>query len=229
MGDWPNRLPSLKSVQELQQAWHDKAKRLPSFRFYSLYDKVFRLDFLWVAYQRCRANDGAPGYDRQDFAAIEKYGLKQWLDELANELRTKTYRPGPVRPVWIKKPDGKQRPLGVPSIRDRVVQTAVVLVLEPIFEADLQPEQYGYRPQRDALQAVQAVQGHLREGLTAVVDADLSGYFDSIPHSELLKSVARRVSDSAVLHLLKMWLVAAVEERLPCGRVVRTTPNRDQR
>ena len=229
MEDWPKRLPNLETVQKLQQALHDKAKRSSDFRFYSLYDKVYRKDVLWVAYQRCRQNDGAPGFDRQTFAEIEQYGVVRWLDELANELRTKTYQPGPVRRVWLEKPDGKLRPLGIPSIKDRVVQTAAVIVLEPIFEADLQPEQYAYRPQRSALQAVEAVNELLQRGYTEVVDADLSGYFDSIPHSELMTSVARRVSDSALLHLLKMWLVAPVEERDERGHVQRTTRNRDAR
>ena len=229
MEDWPKRLPNLETVWKLQQALHDKAKSSPDFRFYSLYDKVYRKDVLWVAYQRCRQNDGAPGYDAQTFVEIEEYGLVRWLDELANELRTKTYQPGPVRRVWMKKPDGKLRPLGIPTIKDRVVQTAAVLVLEPIFEADLQPEQYAYRGQRSALDAAQAVNDLLQRGHTEVVDADLSGYFDSIPHAELMKSVARRVSDSALLHLLKMWLISPVEEREANGHVKRTTRNRDER
>ena len=216
-------------MQKLQQALHDKAKGTPSFRFYSLYDKVSRPDVLWVAYQRCRENDGAPGCDAQGFEEIEAYGLNRWLDELANELRTKTYQPQAVRRVWAKKPDGKLRPLGIPTIKDRVAQMAAVLVLEPIFEADLQPEQYAYRRNRNALQAVNAVQELVQTGYTEVVDADLSGYFDSIPHAELMTSVARRVSDSALLHLIKMWLVAPVEEREPSGRVTRTTRNRDER
>jgi RNA-directed DNA polymerase len=134
-------LPTLPKVEKLQQALHAKAKQSPGYRFYSLYDKIYRTDVLWVAYRRCLINGGAPGVDGQTFEQIEAYGVKRWLDELAEELRTKNYRPQPVLRAYVPKPDGKQRPLGIPTIKDRVVQTAVLLVLEPIFEADLQPEQ----------------------------------------------------------------------------------------
>jgi group II intron reverse transcriptase/maturase len=221
-------LPTLPKVQKLQEALHAKAKGAPDCRFYTLYDKVYRADVLWVAHQRCLSNGGAPGIDGQTFEDIEAYGKCRWLDELAEELRTKTYRPQPVRRVWIPKPDGKQRPLGIPTVKDRVVQMAAVLVLEPIFEADLQPEQYAYRPGKSALDAIRHVHALLNTGHTEVVDADLSGYFDSIPHPELLKTVARRVSDKAMLHLLKMWLVAPVEELDDKGRKHRTTRNQDE-
>ena len=220
-------LPSLPTVEKLQAALHSKAKESPDFRFYSLIDKVYRKDVLWLAYRRCLANQGAPGIDRQPFEDIERYGVTRWLDELAEELRTKSYRPEAVRRVYIPKSDGKQRPLGIPTIKDRVVQTAVLIVLEPIFEADLQPEQYAYRHKRSAQQAIAQVKQLLRQGHTEVVDADLSGYFDSIPHAELMKSVARRVSDKHVLHLIKMWLVAPVEETDERGRTRRTTRNQD--
>jgi group II intron reverse transcriptase/maturase len=215
------------SVQKLQTALHDKAKGSPNFRFYALYDKVYRQDVLVFAYDCCKANSGAAGVDGQTFEDIEEYGERKWLDELAQELKSRTYRPQPVRRVWIPKPDGKQRPLGVPAIKDRVAQTAAVLVLEPIFEADLQPEQYAYRSDRSALDAVRHVHRLLNTGHGQIVDADLSGYFDSIPHSDLLQSVARRIVDGAMLHLIKMWLEAPVEETDEHGKKHRSTRNRD--
>jgi len=221
-------LSTPESVQKLQAALHAKAKGSPSYRFYTVYDKVHRMDILSYAYRCCRANGGAPGVDGQDFAEIEAYGLERWLGELAEELRKKTYRSQAVRRVWIPKPDGKQRPLGIPTVKDRVVQMAAVLVLEPIFEADLQPEQYAYRPERSALDAVRKVHSLVNTGHTEVVDADLSGYFDSIPHTELMKSVARRLSDRHILHLIKMWLQMPVEETDERGHTQRTTRNKDE-
>jgi RNA-directed DNA polymerase len=216
-------------VQKLQTTLHAKAKESPGYRFYRLYDKVYRRDILEFAYLRCRSNDGAPGVDGQTFDDIEAYGRDRWLDELTTELRERTYRPDPVRRVFIPKGDGKQRPLGIGSIRDRVVQMAVVLVLEPIFEADLPPEQHAYRPDHNALDAIRQVHGYVSTGHTEVVDADLSGYFDSIPHAELVKSLSRRISDRHLLGLIKMWLVAPVEEIDERGRVRRTTRNKDER
>lgn len=209
MGD----LGTPPSVQKLQSALHAKAKAEPGYRFYLLYDKVYRADVLAHAYRCCKANKGAAGVDGQRFEDIEAYGEDRWLGELASRLRSRTYEPGAVKRVWIPKPNSeKKRPLGIPTITDRVVQTAVLLVLEPIFESDLAAEQYAYRKDRGAHDAVQAVHRLLSSGHTQVVDADLSGYFDSIPHSELLTSVARRVVDRHLLSLIKAWLVAPVEE-----------------
>jgi len=216
------------SVQKLQTALHAKAKESPNFRFYALYDKVYRRDVLAHAYERCEANGGAAGVDERTFEDIEQYGRERWLDELTQELKSRTYQPQPVRRVYIPKPDGKQRPLGIPTIRDRVVQTAAVLVLEPIFEADLPSEQYAYRADRSALDAVQHVHKLINTGHGQIVDADLSSYFDSIPHAELMKSVARRVVDGAMLHLIQMWLEAPVEETDERGKKRRSTRNRDE-
>jgi RNA-directed DNA polymerase len=221
-------LPPPDTVWKLQTALHAKAKAAPDYRFYALYDKLYRRDVLLHAYQRCRANKGSPGVDGQSFDDVEAYGLDRWLDALTQSLRDKTYRPDPVKRVWIPKPGGKQRPLGIPTIRDRVVQMAAVLVMQGIFETDLPDEQFGYRPGKSALQAVKAVQWWLDAGYTEVVDADLSGYFDSIPHAELMKSVARRISDRHLLHLIKMWLEAPVEETDEHGRTQRTTRNKDE-
>jgi len=199
-------------VEKLQQALHAKAKAEAEFRFYQLYDKVYRADVLTHAYRRCRANGGAAGVDGQTFEQIESKGLEEWLGKLTENLRSRTYRADPVRRVFIPKANGKQRPLGIPTIRDRVVQMATVLVLEPIFEADLEPEQYAYRANRSAQEAVRHVHQLLSTGHTQVIDADLSGYYDTIPHAELMCSVARRVSDRHLLALIKQWLVAPVEE-----------------
>src|SRR5215831_9827704 len=222
-----SNLTTPESVQKLQIALHDKAKEAPNFRFYALYDKVYRKDVLAFAYECCKANDGAAGVDGQTFEDIEAYGKERWLDELAQELKSRTYQPLPVRRVYIPKPDGKQRPLGVPAIRDRTAEMAAVLVLEPIFEADLPPEQYAYRQDRSALDAVRHVHKLINTGHGEIVDADLSSYFDTLPHSELLKSVSRRVVDGAMLHLIKMWLEARVEETDERGNKHRSTRNRD--
>jgi group II intron reverse transcriptase/maturase len=176
---------------------------------------------------QCRANKGAPGVDRQDFADIEAYGVERWLAELALSLRKETYRPDPIKRVFIPKPNGKLRPLGISTVRDRVRMTAAMLVLEPIFEADLPQEQYAYRPGRNARQAATEVQKRLHRGQTDVVDADLADYFGSIPHPELMRSLARRIVDRRVLHLIRMWLECAVEETDRKGIRTRTTVARD--
>lgn len=200
-------------IRTLQEKLYLKAKAEPEFRFYQLYDKVWREDILAHAYALARENRGAPGVDGVSFKQIETEGLEGWLAGLREELRTKTYRPQPVRRVMIPKPNGGERPLGIPTIRDRVVQTAVKLVIEPIFEADLEPNAYGYRPQRSATDAVREVHKALRDGHTDVVDADLSKYFDTIPHDALMQCVARRIVDRTILSLIKMWLKTPVEER----------------
>ena len=215
-----------ESVQRLRTALHTKAKEEPGYRFYLLYDKVYRQDVLAHAYRCCRANKGAAGVDGVQFEDIETYGVERWLGELAERLKKKDYRPVAVRRVWLPKPNGKLRPLGIPTIVDRVVETAAMIVLEPIFEADLQPEQYAYRAERGAQDAVKAVHRLLSNGYRDIVDADLSGYFDSIPHAELMKSIARRIVDRHVLHLIKQWLEAPVEEDDGHGNQRRTTANR---
>jgi len=215
------------SVQRLQTVLHAKAKEEPEFRFHALYDKIYRLDVLEHAYACCRANKGAPGIDGVTFEGVETYGRERWLGELAKQLRDRTYRPEAVRRVYIPKPNGKLRPLGIPRLMDRVCQTAAMLVLEPIFEVDMQPEQYAYRQNRNAHSAVREVHRLLVGGHGDVVDADLSGYFDTIPHVELMKSMARRIVDRRVLHLLKRWLDAPVEEEDERHRKKRTTVNRD--
>ena len=200
-------------IRTLQRKLYVKAKAEPEFRFYQLYDKVWREDILAHAYALARENDGAPGVDGVTFDQIEAAGLTEWLSGLREELRQKTYRSQPVRRVLIPKPGGGERPLGIPTIRDRVVQTAVKIVIEPIFEADLEPNTYGYRPNRSAADAIKKVHSLLWAGHTDVVDADLSKYFDTIPHSALMSCVARRIVDRMILSFIKMWLKAPVEER----------------
>jgi RNA-directed DNA polymerase len=204
-------LQTPEAIRTLQRKLYGKAKTEPAFRFYLLYDKVWRADVLRHAYDLARANQGASGVDGVTFDRIEAAGLEDWLSRLGEELRAKAYQCQPVRRVLIPKPGGGERPLGIPTIRDRVVQTAAKLVLEPIFEADLDPAAFGYRPQRSADQAIVAVLALLRQGYTDVVDADLSKYFDTIPHHELMQSIARRVVDAAMLRLIRQWLKAPVE------------------
>jgi RNA-directed DNA polymerase len=220
-------LATPKSVQKLQTALHAKAKAEAGYRFYALYDKIFREDILAHAYAQCRSNKGAPGVDGQDFADVEAYGVERWLGELALALREETYRPDPIRRVYIPKANGNLRPLGISTLRDRVCMTAAMLVLDPIFEADLPPEQYAYRPGRNAQQAVTEVEETLFYDHPEVVDADLADYFGSIPHTELMRSLARRIVDGRVLHLIKMWLECTVEDTDDKGRKRRTTEAKD--
>jgi RNA-directed DNA polymerase len=214
------------NIRQFQRKLYTKAKQESSYRFYALYDKICREDILAHAYDLAKANGGAPGMDNQTFEGIEAAGREAWLADLRKKLIERKYRPEPVRGVLIPKPGGGERPLGIPTIRDRVAQTAAKLVMEPIFEADLEPYAYGYRPKRSARDAVGKVHELLRAGYTDVVDADLSKYFDTIPHAELLKSLARRIVDRGALHLIKMWLTAAVMERDEKGGWNTTGKNR---
>src|SRR6266545_6758490 len=211
-------------IRSLQRKLYRKAKAEPAFRFYVLYDKFCREDILRHAYALAHANAGAPGVDEVTFAQIEAAGVDGWLAGLREELVSKRYRPNPVRRVNIPKPNGGERPLGIPTVRDRVVQTAAKLILEPIFEADFQDCSYGYRPGRQAHQALAVVAQALREGYTAIYDADVQAYFDTIPHDRLRKCVERRVADRSVLRLLRLWLTAPVEERDDDGRPRRQRP-----
>lgn len=216
-------LATPEKLRKLQRALYAKAKREPEYRFYSLYDKVYREDVLSHAYALCEHNGGAPGVDGQTFRDIEAYGVDLWLRELGEEVRTGRYQAQAVRRKMIPKPGGAgERPLGIPTIRDRVVQKAVILVIEPVFEADFDEAAYGYRPGRSAQQAIRKVHETLLEGHIQVVDADLTQYFDSIPHEALMKCLARRIADGKLLHLIKMWLKAPVEEKDGEGRRTRT-------
>jgi RNA-directed DNA polymerase len=205
-------LTTPEQIQELQKKLYQKAKQEKEFRFYALYDKVYRKDILEYAYRLVKANKGAPGIDGITFEVIEEQGVERYLEQIAEELRTKTYTPMPVKRVYIPKPDGSKRPLGMPTIKDRVVQMAVKTLIEPIFEADFQDSSYGFRPGRSAHQAMDDVSLQLRCKNTQVIDADITKYFDTIPHDRLLKAVAKRIVDKNIPKLIKMWLKAPVIE-----------------
>jgi RNA-directed DNA polymerase len=215
-------------IRQLQKKLYLKAKQEPDYRFYLLYDKVYRDDILNHAWQLVREHNGAPGVDGVSCGNIEAQGAWEWLAGIRKELHEQTYKPDPVRRVMIPKRGGGERPLGIPTVRDRVVQTAAKLVLEPVLEADFEPNAYGYRPERSAKDAVREVHRGLLSGYWEVVDADLSRYFDTIPHAELLQSLARRIADGKLLHLLKLWLTAEVEERDEDGKVHRSGGQRSR-
>lgn len=205
-------------IRDLQRALYRRAKKEPQFRAYALYDKVYRPDLLAHAYALTKANGGAPGPDGVTFEQIEADGRDVLLEELREELKTNTYRPGPVRRVYIPKLNGGERPLGIPNIRDRVVQTAVKLLLEPLFEADFEPDSYGFRPRRAAHDALDAIREALEQGMCWVIDADVTAYFDTIPHDRLMKTVAARLVDGAMLALVKRFLEAPIIDDRDGGR-----------
>ena len=206
-------LTTTNNVQELQRKLYLKAKSKPNFRFYALYDKIYRMDILWRAWLKVSANKGSAGVDGVSIEDIEKSGAEKFTDELQEELRTGAYRPTPARRVYIPKPDGRQRPLSIPTVKDRVVQMSLKMVIEPIFEADFEDNSYGYRPQRSAQQAVAEIRKYLNYGYTEIIDADIEDCFGSIPHRELLDMIAKRISDGKVLRLIKLFLKAGVMEQ----------------
>lgn len=218
--------PILPKVSELRRKLAEKAKREPKFRFYALYDRIYRKDVLWSAWKCVQRNDGGPGIDQQTIDDVEEYGQERMIDEIHETLRSKTYQPQPIKRVHIPKGDGKTRPLGIPTVKDRIVQQAVLLILEPVFEEDFLDCSYGYRPKRTAHQALDAIERNLKEGRTTVYDADLKGYFDSIPHDKLMKAVEHRVADRQVLSLIRMWLTTPVIEKDEQGRTTKTRPDK---
>jgi len=214
-----NVLETPEKIRELQRKLYRKAKQEKEYRFYLLYDKIYRMDILSHAYRLVRGNKGAPGIDGETFEQIEERGgAEEYLEEIAGELKRKEYKPQAVRRVYIPKASGGKRPLGIPVIKDRVVQMAMKIVIEPIFEADFQNNSYGFRPKRNAHQAVEDVRNHLLRGRIKVIDADISKYFDTIPHDKLMQVVAKRIVDKQILKLIKMWLKAPIVEEREDGK-----------
>jgi len=225
-GDGSQEITTPQKLRKLQRALYRKAKAEPAYRFWSLYSELTRRELLEYALQVVKSNDGAPGVDGQSVEDITATSAtrRRWVEQVQQELQTKSYRPSPVRRVYILKPNGGQRPLGIPTVKDRVVQMAALLILAPIFEADFHPHSYGFRPRRNAHQALDAIIEALRGGKLEVVDADLSKYFETIDHKRLMKLVARRISDGSILHLLRQWLDAPIVEEEQDGRR-RVLPN----
>ena len=199
-------------IRAFQRKLYMLSKQDADYRFYSLYDKVYRRDILFEAYRQCRANKGVPGVDVVAFADIEQQGLEFWVEQVSQMLQSREYVPQPVKRVYIQKPDGGQRPLGIPTIRDRVVQTACKIVIEPIFEAHFNDSSYGYRPKRGAADAVRQIERSIKQGYVHVYDADLKGYFDNIPHDRLMDKIAQRISDKSMLALIRKFLRAPVAQ-----------------
>ena len=210
------RLSDGERVCKFERGIYQKAKQDKSYKFYCLYDKISLPYFLREAYRKVKSNDGAQGVDKQDFDDIECKGVETFLHEISQELKTFTYKPEAVKRVWIDKDNGKLRPLGIPTIKDRVVQTSCKMVIEPIFEADFSKYSYGFRPEKNAGQAISQIKNHLKQGFIEVYDADLSAYFDTIPHDKLMKALGERISDHRILRLIKMWLQSPVSDN---GRI----------
>lgn len=206
------KLPSAERVGMLQEKLYCKAKQERGYKFYVLYDKMFIPYMLQEGYNRVKGNGGSPGIDGQNYKDIEEYGLEKFLHELGEDLRKRTYKPQAVKRVWIDKANGGKRPLGIPTVRDRVAQAVCKMIIEPIFEADFEESSYGFRPQRSSKDAMKAIKGQLQEGKTEVLDADLSSYFDTIPHDKLMKVLQLRIADQRIIHLIGLWLKSPIYE-----------------